>query len=278
MKLKIANQWGNVEVANMSKAYVHIRGQRLQPLCRANKIKYADAMIGWGGTSRYPKPQLYGVVVHRSQAAKLESLIADRNARAANRPEARRVAATIAHWQARSEQRVKREQQFCAAIGKRYPSWREALLPACEVMFNLNRAVMHGRHDKDYIYSLKNRLVELLYLQGACIECLAHQRMLPGKECYGCDGMGCERCNQSGWWVEPRRVRDIAFRFMVCGRVFSWHQPDHLITFDYEVSATEQGSPKEEKPVEMSWRRMERGKHIIRYVLDNASCLCQEAA
>lgn len=190
----------------------------------------------------------------------------------------RREAAQAAHWQARSDQRIKREQQFCDAIAKRYASWRDALLPACEVMFNLNRAIMHGRHDEDYIYSLKNRLVELLYLQGACIECLAHERMLPGKECYGCDGMGCERCNQTGWWIEPRKVRDIAFKFMICGRVFAWHQPDDLIAFSYEVSATEQGSPKEEKPVEMSWWRMERGKHIIRYVLDNSPRIRKEAA
>ena len=191
---------------------------------------------------------------------------------------AEREAAQAAHWQARSEQRIKRERQFRAAIAKHYPSWREALLPACEVMFNLNRAVIHGRHDKDQIYTLKNRLIKLLYSQGACIECLAHKRTLLGKECYDCDGFGCERCNQSGWWGEPHTVRDFAFKFMVCGRVFAWHQPDHLITFNCEVSATEQGSPKEEKPVEMSWWRMERGKHIIRYVLDNAPNLFEEAA
>ncbi len=169
---------------------------------------------------------------------------------------------------------ARREQRHARMI-RAYPTWKDALLPACEAMFNLNRYAKHEScRSGEEIYALKNQLVKLLYEHGACIECLAHERTQAEKECFGCKGTGerwsgeeCERCDGTGVYREARILRDIAFKFMVCGRVFAWHQPESLVNFPYEVSAVEQGCPAEEKPLEMSLVKMRDGKAVIRYVL-----------
>jgi hypothetical protein len=192
-----------------------------------------------------------------------------------------------------------------AKITRRFCSWKDALLPACEAMFNLNRYAKHDScRSREEIYDLKNQLVALLYQQGACIECLAHERHLPEKICRACDGTGvserdpyldeieedfgvelvgntdekCLRCRGTGIYLPAKTLRDIAFKFMVCGRMFAWHQPDDLIDFEYEISATEQGCPAEENPLEMSTAKMREGKVIIRYVLANAPQLAESVA
>jgi hypothetical protein len=44
--LQIANGYGNVDVRDrLPGGYVHIKGQRLQPLCRKLRIKYAKALV-----------------------------------------------------------------------------------------------------------------------------------------------------------------------------------------------------------------------------------------
>jgi hypothetical protein len=99
MLLKICNEYGNVEMPP-PRGYTQVKGKRLQPLCRKLGIAFAPAMIGWGGTKRYPKPLFDGVVVATRSAPKLVSAIAEREAR--NSPEIRAK---------RRQQRAEREQR-----------------------------------------------------------------------------------------------------------------------------------------------------------------------
>lgn len=92
LRLKIANSYGNVDVrTKLSKAYVHVGGQRLQPLCRKLGIKYAQALVGFserGPSARFGyQPQFDCVVVSARYARKLLRAIEERVERAAERPQ-----------------------------------------------------------------------------------------------------------------------------------------------------------------------------------------------
>lgn len=87
--LAIANHYGNVDVRNgLSKAYVHVLGQRLQPLCRKMGIKYAQALTGFEERGRRGKfghsPIFDGVVVSARSAPRLLQAVKDRDERKAN--------------------------------------------------------------------------------------------------------------------------------------------------------------------------------------------------
>ena len=91
-RLSIANGYGSVDIRNgLAKAYVHIRGQRLQPLCRKLGIKYAEALVDFEERGRKAKygwaPRFDGVVISRRSKSKLLQAIAERNAGTAARPD-----------------------------------------------------------------------------------------------------------------------------------------------------------------------------------------------
>jgi hypothetical protein len=183
---------------------------------------------------------------------------------------------------AKEARRIARE----ARILRRYPTWRDALLPACESMFNLNRYAKHEScRSRDEIYDLKNGLVELLYVRGFSTECRVHSTWLPEKICFACDGtgtetdyyglgesdiaVGCSRCGGTGVYREAKELRFMAFRFSVDGQFFAWHQPDHLVGFEFVTTADAAvGGLAIEKPIEMTTAKMREGKVIIRYVLE----------
>jgi hypothetical protein len=180
-----------------------------------------------------------------------------------------------------------------ARLRRRYPAWRDALVPACQAMFSLNR---HAKHNKcrssEEIYQLKNELITLLYEHGYCIECRVHVAHLPEQQCRACKGTGewndsdwdtdevtcvgvCDRCGGSGIYRSAKTLRFVAFRFEVDGQTYAWHQPDYLVTFSYQVTAApEAGGLADEKPVEMTAKKMSEGKSIIRFVLVEASRDC----
>jgi len=90
-RLKIANSFCNVDVRKgLSKAYVHFKGQRLQPLCRKLGIKYAQALVGFSERGRKARfgyqPIFDGVVVSAKSASKLMYAVEDRDKRAMARP------------------------------------------------------------------------------------------------------------------------------------------------------------------------------------------------
>jgi len=171
----------------------------------------------------------------------------------------------------------------------KYKSWRDALPAACASMFNLNRYAAHdscSRDNRDDIYSLKNDFVRLLYQQGACIECVEHERELPAQYCFGCDegitdwGDECPRCDGTGIYRQSRTVVDVLFVFVVHGERYAWHQPERFVDWEYVTTAetSTEYVGKEERPLECARSTLSRGKKIVRYVLENAPKLVEVAA
>jgi hypothetical protein len=134
-------------------------------------------------------------------------------------------------------------------ISSRYPDWRQALPPAAKAMFNLNRFAKYRSCLNSFeIYALKNRFIQLLCNLGLCVE--AHLHIVP-------DGLDY-----------------IAFRFMIDGRSFCWHQPKYLVTWPVELSSN--GSSvwvpeNREKPISLSTRLFEFAKALIMYVIEQGS-------
>ncbi len=122
MQLAIADHFGSVDVRKkLSKSYVHIKGQRLQPLCRKLKIKYALALVGFVERGRNAKfgwsPEYDGVVVSNRSVSKLLVAIQDRNARSSARP-----VVTEEVKRARRERKQQRDiTRFIEAILKQFP-------------------------------------------------------------------------------------------------------------------------------------------------------------
>lgn len=123
MNLKISNGYGNVDVRDglPSKRYVHVRGERLHPLCRKLGIKFSQALIGLQKSKYGYTPQFDGVVVSVRSAPKLLQAIAEREERAARRPER-----TQEQLQAAKARRQQRDvAAFAAAIKEQYPNCPE---------------------------------------------------------------------------------------------------------------------------------------------------------
>lgn len=62
--------------------YVHVRGTRLQPLCRKLGLPYADAVVDWSGWRGLPWPVKNGVVVEAGDEESLREAMDARQARA----------------------------------------------------------------------------------------------------------------------------------------------------------------------------------------------------
>lgn len=117
------NAFGNVDITHgVPPGYVHVAGKRLQPLCRKLDVPFAPALTGWGGTSRYRKPVLDGVVVPEGARAALVEAIAARAARAQT-PEQR------ARAKARRQHRD--TERFAAQIRASFPSMPEEDVMEC---------------------------------------------------------------------------------------------------------------------------------------------------
>jgi hypothetical protein len=115
--LKIANAYGNVDVRRkLSGAYAHIKGQRLQPLCRKLGIQYAEAMTGFVKNGKYGyKAEINGVVVSFRSAPKLLEKISEREKRATKKTADQLIAD-------RKRRQQRDEQVFADEILRQYPS------------------------------------------------------------------------------------------------------------------------------------------------------------
>jgi len=166
------------------------------------------------------------------------------------------------------------------ALMTKYPTWRDALPDACAAMFVLNHFAKHRActaSEQQEIYKLKNGLIQILYRSGLATEVKYHIWEQPGLKCYDCvNGQSiseninwCFRCVGTGWHREARRLEFVAFRFVVAGVTYSWHQPRESVAFDYAL--TEQGesawlpNPPEDG-IEMSWVERQNAKEIILHV------------
>lgn len=111
----LKSAWDNIDVRSGLPAEVtHVSGQRLQPLCRKLQIEFAVALVGWGGTRRYPKPEFDGVVVLKRDARKLKAEIKKRAARNSPEVQERRRA-----YRERKEEEYR--DHFAAEIRDRFP-------------------------------------------------------------------------------------------------------------------------------------------------------------
>ena len=130
LKLKIVNNYGNVDLTNtvLPKRYKHVKGNRLQPLCRKLKMKYAEAVVGFKRSRKYGyKPVTDGVVVSIKSEEKLLHAVAEREKRAVppEKAKERREKAKLARERRKQESERKRAEQL-ASVGIGNPESRAA--------------------------------------------------------------------------------------------------------------------------------------------------------
>jgi hypothetical protein len=108
------------------KGYAHVPGDRLQPVCRKLRVKYAAALVGWQDRGRrYPaRPVLDGVVVHASVAEKVRRAAADRAARSRPRLPEQRAAD-------RDRRQERETARFAQVVRERFPGMPETEVLAC---------------------------------------------------------------------------------------------------------------------------------------------------
>jgi hypothetical protein len=68
MAPNFVNAYGKVDLRKRAvpDGWVHVHKLRLQPACRKMGIEYYDAMTGWGGSRKWPRPILNGVIIKAS--------------------------------------------------------------------------------------------------------------------------------------------------------------------------------------------------------------------
>ncbi len=117
--LAVANDYGSIDVQDSCpKGHVHIRGKRLQPLCRRLGVKYAAALVGFREYRGQYSPILDGVVVTERSAPKVRQAIAEREERARKRTPAKRMGERV-----RKERRDAAE--FLGCIKEQFPGCPE---------------------------------------------------------------------------------------------------------------------------------------------------------
>lgn len=196
------------------------------------------------------------------------------------RVEAAETQPALIEWRkAQSKRKATRQANTQAAFDQwcnrvRESGWRDLLPEACETLFELNRFAKHERcerEQRDIIYKLKNAMIRLLYRNGYCTDCVKHTVEHDDLICFRCDGEGfdrdcdvCERCDGSGIFREGGTEIFAAFRFVVDGKTFAWHQrmedvsPNVVVTGD---GSTDWEPADEELPIivnftnEMVWRK-----------------------
>ncbi|MEO2034954.1 MAG: hypothetical protein ABGZ35_22975 [Planctomycetaceae bacterium] len=245
LTLAIANQWGSFDMAHdrLPGRYQHIEGQRLQPICRKLGVKFCDAVVDFEESyGNYPaKPIKNGVIVTKTSAPKLLVAIEHREARSAKR----RAKEAVKSERLKQEETIRNKQRDAAI------DWLAdnvtgdvALESACSALFHLNRYVKRSENNIDFrtqVYGLKNRLIDHLYGAGFCDRVELHTDTKAVQVCYGCDGGRrcdgdiCERCDGTGIWQDSIVLVFVVFSFVVVGTRYTWHQPEGLINFKYEI-------------------------------------------
>jgi len=173
---------------------------------------------------------------HLWAARTLAALARTREVREARERRIRRDGAA-AERRVAAEAHARREERSRARlpgkIAALFASPRAALASACDAMWALNRST-----DAKSSYGLKTRLIRHLYDAEVFTDRVEKlSRTLPPRECWECDGDGCDRCYDTGVYLPGREVCSYLFTFTVDGRKFVWRQPDFALTFEPEVEA-----------------------------------------
>lgn len=128
-------------------------------------------------------------------------------------------------------------------------AWRaHSLSQAAEWMYRMNVFARNaGRHTiTEQIYDLKDELIKYLYQHDYAVEVIRH---IQNRECRTCGGSGqywtgadCFRCHGTGTFSTTALI---AFRFVIEGRRYGWHQLEKLIDYPVTLTAPDIGEYKE---------------------------------
>ena len=200
-------------------------------------------------------------------------------------------------WSARDIGRLKRTNDYQAILdrkkpdperararrmdrfARKYPRVTSVLPDACTAMFNLNRYAKWSSCSRDHnkeIYDLKNRFVELLYSHRLADRVYLHIQPLPEQLCHRCAGIGqdgwsddeCERCDGTGIYREATELVFVVFSFLIGEVRFSWHQPAHLVAWEYQTTdPPDTWDTPPIKSIEMKPSKFAEAKDLIRYAI-----------
>ena len=131
---------------------------------------------------------------------------------------------------------------------------------------------------RDSIYDLKTKFVEILCIKGFLVNVKNHtvrQRLI----CFDCDGDGkndydgadCPYCKGTGLYAD-RDFEFVAFGFNVDGVDYCWHQPKHLVNWTYDSVSdnrkdtpwTTNGSPK---PVSLDSEEISAAMDLLKFAI-----------
>jgi len=159
----------------------------------------------------------------------------------------------------------------------RFGSAPQALGAAAEALFALNRytrwASCSAAHRTE-ILDLKTQFVTLLYQLEKTDRVVRFSLTRAGKGCWACGGdngfagEGCERCDDTGWYVPPRTEKLLAFHFTVDGVHYSWMQPERFVLFPVKVDEEQtELAGRRETAVSMPRARFSEAKALLRWVI-----------
>jgi hypothetical protein len=181
------------------------------------------------------------------------------------------------------QQRPERELAHRLMIATEYGNWRNALLPAAQALFNLNRYAKWTTCREDHrlkIYRLKRELIKILYQSRLATSVGLHTVSYDAKVCRRCDGTGrnrrhsyeeCSGCEGTGNFREASQQEFLVFQFAVDDQPVCWHQPKEDVAFTYtmtEAVADFDGEAKE-KPIPMRRNKFADAQRLIQFVIDD---------
>lgn len=252
------NEYGNVDIqSGVPKGLTHIPQAtygklKIGVLCKRLRCPSASAVTGFRKSWRYWKPVIDGVVVPNRRR--------------------RKVLAEISLRLAARQSTIKRTKRDpFAGLAQEYGTARNALLDAATAMLDLNRhAKSCPKLESQDIYALKNRFIRLLYEDGKCTSVQRHLHFLPAKECWSCEGFGCDRCNDTGEYLSARKVTNYVFTFEIDGTKFCWHQPKQTINYPVTVTLPDASMPVlTPKPLERWASKLTYAKRLVSWVVNN---------
>ena len=255
------NEYGNIDIRKgMPKGSTHISKSeygtvQVKKVCEKLGVAYAPALVGFDHRRGFWKPDIDGIVIWSRCRSKVMEEVARRQ-----------------------EQIDKRKQSkpsdYSKTFAKQYNSQDDALLDAAHAMLNLNRYCKHSEcsyGDRDTIYNLKNGFVRFLYERGHSTDVGLHVIEKEEKECWNCDGLGCERCCDTGIYLEADIVRFYVFHFRINDVPFCWHQPEWTVKYPVEVTVKDAPMPEIGiKSLEIEDKRFEKAKSLalVEWVMD----------
>lgn len=166
---------------------------------------------------------------------------------------------------------------WLAVMQERYESPAAAIPDAARALFNLNRYARHtscSRAHRQEVLDLKSAFVTMLYKAERYTDRVVEvRRHLPEKVCVRCDGLGCDRCEDTGVYQEAREVRSYVFTFTIGSDRYTWVEPDFAIDFTprVEESRVDSGPTRQlETALDLPARKFAEAKALVRYAIAGA--------